>query len=336
MRHFLRGIALLLAACAGMLAEAKPVAAISKEVHAVCMGRHQMDLPKDFEQAMGSTSIFTPPGLSDTGAPIDVMIKSASTSVADFQRQVDQRQGALRTSARKTTNVLKEVIRVGKDATIFRVMEIDDAYNDELHFLKDGVYLVANTDSYENSYRDAEARLAAFAASVEAVRGAAAGAGAGRLPAQGFCLGPVTVKGNYAGEYGKLTFRSKAVPELQVSVVIDTYTRDESKTLLQRVSGGDSLLSKMNAHPKVLRKGELQVAGMRAQEWLAWIQPEENSPRRQYSFALETLRPVPGPLQPTLHVELDAGRRGDSGLSDEQAVALWDGIARSIRARGGN
>jgi hypothetical protein len=317
------GMAVLLAACS--LVEAKPVA-ISKETRAVCMGRHQMELPKDFEQAMGSSSIFTPPGLTDAGAPIDVKVKAAAVDAAEFQRQVELRRGALLAAQRKATNVLKETIRVSKEATIFRVMEIDDAYNDELHLLRDGVYIVASTDSYENSYQKAEARLLEFAGHVQK---------AGAEP-KGFCLGPVVVNGRYAGEYGKLSFRSKAAPDVQVSVVVDTYTPDESKSLLQRVSGGDSLLTRMGAHPKVLRKGELQVAGMNAQEWLAWIQPEDDSARKQYSFALETRRPAPGPLQPSLHLEFDAGKRGESGLSQEQAVALWDSVSRSIRPRAGN
>jgi hypothetical protein len=320
----LSGMAVLLTACS--LVEAKPVAPISKEVRAVCMGRHQMELPKDFEQAMGSSSIFTPPGLTDAGAPIDVVVKAAGVDVAEFQRQVELRRGALLAAGRKASNVLKEVIGVSKEAVIFRVMEIDDAYNDELHLLRDGVYIVASTDSYENSYVKAEARLVEFAGHVEK---------AGEAP-KGFCLGPVAVNGRYAGEYGKLSFRSKAAPEVQVSVVVDTYAPDESKSLLQRVSGGDSLLTRMGAHPKELRKGELQVAGMHAQEWLAWIQPEDDSPRKQYSFALETRRPAPGPLQPSLHLEFDAGRRGESGLSQEQAVALWDSVSRSIRPRAGN
>jgi hypothetical protein len=323
----LSGMAVLLTACS--LVEAKPVAPISKEVRAVCMGRHQMELPKDFEQAMGSSSIFTPPGLTDAGAPIDVVVKAAGMGPAEFQRQVELRRGALLAAGRKATNVLKEVVQVSKEAVIFRVMEIDDAYNDELHLLRDGVYIVASTDSYENSYVKAEARLVEFAGHVEK-------AGDGANAAKGFCLGPVVVNGRYAGEYGKLSFRSKAAPEVQVSVVVDTYTPDESKSLLQRVSGGDSLLTRMGVHPKVLRKGELQVAGMNAQEWLAWIQPEEDSARKQYSFALETRRPAPGPLQPSLHLEFDAGRRGESGLTQEQAVALWDSVSRSIRPRAGN
>lgn len=325
--------AVLLTACGNTMVEAKPVAPFSQEIKTVCIGRHQMELPADFEQSMGSTSVFTLPGVTETGAPINLAVKSGRMDMGEFKLQVDKRHAAIQGAARKATDILKEVIPVSKEAVIFRINEVEDAYKDELHLWKGGVYLVATTASYENTYKEAEARLNAFAANIEVTA---------RTPQPGFCLGPVVVKGKYVGEYGKLSYRSKNAPDVQVAVVVDTYARDEKKSLLQRVSGGDSLLTRMNAHPTVLRKGELQVAGMRAQEWLSTMKLGQQGEKKQIGFALETMRPAPAPLQPMIHLEFDTGKKGGdpalppSALSDDEAVTFWDSIVKTIKVRPGN
>ena len=158
MKFLMYGVAVLMTACMTTPGEAKPVS-ISKEVQTVYMGRHQMELPADFEQSAGSLSIFTPPGLTPAGGPIKVAIKSGKIDSGQYKLDVDKRHAAILKAARKATDVLKEVIVLNKDATIFRIMEIDDAYKSELHLWKGGVYIVAITDSYENTFRQAEAHL---------------------------------------------------------------------------------------------------------------------------------------------------------------------------------
>ena len=299
----------------------------------MCIGRHQIDVPKDFEQMMSLTSIFTPPGLTEAGAPIDVALKSGRIERNAFKAEVDKRHAAIKAAQRRVTRVLKEVIPVGHDATIFRILEVAQSYKSELHFWKGGAYLVATSASYENSYKQAEERLVAFAANVEPVPASG--------PQGGFCLGPVTVKGNYAGEYATFAFRSKAAPDVVLSVELDTYAPDESQSLLKRVGGPDSLLKKFQANNKVMREGEIKVAGMRAQEWLSWVKLGREGDKKQYGFALETMRPVPGEMQPRIHVELDSGQSGpngerlDNSLDDQQAVSLWDAMVKTIRPRGG-
>jgi len=332
------GLAVVLAA-SGIItgttsAEAKPVAEISKEMQSVCIGRHQMDVPRDFEQMMSLTSIFTPPGLTEAGAPIEVALKSARIDRNQFKAEVDKRHAAIKAAQRRVTRVLKEVIPAGNDATLFRILEVGKSYKDELHFWKGGSYLVATTASYDDSYKQAEDRLLAFAANVEPL--APNGRGAG------FCLGPVLVKGKYAGEYASFGFRSKAQPDVIVSLELDTYAPDESQPLLKRVNGPDSLLRKFKADNKVMREGELTVAGMRAQEWLSWIKLGSEATRKKYGFAMETMRPAPGEQQPRIHLELDSGQSGpngesfDNSLDDQSAVALWDSVVKTIRSRPGS
>lgn len=310
--------------------EASAVALNREEMSTVCMGRHQMDLPKEFEQTMGSISIFEPHRLPESGAPISVALKAARIEPDAFQREVDRRGLKIKDAQRELTNVLKEVIHVSKEATIFRVMEIDDAYTSELHLWKGGAYIVATSDSYENTFKQAEDRLLALATNIDVAM---------RPTQRGFCLGPVLIRGDYAGEGGRLSFRSVKAPDMRLTVSVDTYERDSSKPLVERMSGDSSLLKRFSGNYKVLRKREFQVAGMRAQEWLGWVMLGKQADHKSYGFALETLRPSPGPMQPKIFMEFKTGKQGgvttlpDSALSDAEAIGIWDGIVKSIRDR---
>lgn len=61
--------------------------------------------------------------------------------------------------------------------------------------------------------------------------------------------------------------------------------------------------------------------------------------KKQYGFALETMRPVPSPAQPRIHVEMDSGQPDIAGnllgnsLSDADAITIWDVASKSIRSR---
>ena len=305
------------------------MAATSKEVRTHCVGRHQIDLPAEFEQMMSATSVFTPPGLTEDDAPVEVTVVSNKIPQSEFKTRVDQRHARILAAADERTDILKEVLVLSKEATVFRINRVKNSYTSELHLWKGGTYLTAETKSYNQHFAQAEARLAAFAANVEL-----AGPGHG-----GFCLGPVAVKGQYAGESASYDFRSKARPDLLVSLEVNTFRPDESVPLLKRVGGADSLLNKFKANNKVMRQGELNVAGMRAQEWLSWIRLGEKADHKQYGFALETMRPKPALMQPHLHLELDSGQGTTNGepnpnsLSDAEAVALWDAMVKSLRAR---
>lgn len=328
-RSIVHGCVLLLTACSIGAVEASIVAANSAETQTVCFGRHQMELPKDFELTMGASSIFTPPELTSDDGKVEVTIRASRVTSGEFKALVDERQAKIAADADTHTDVLKEVIAAGNDATIFRIQRIKNSYTSELHLLKGGIYITAASKSYDNHYAEAETRLRAFAGNVEPVTGA-------NVTPMVFCLGPVLIKGQYAGEYAKFRYRGKTYPDVAIELELDTYAPDESESLLQRVDGETSLLRKFSAGHKVLRKGELFIAGMRAQQWLGSIWPGD---KKQYGFAAETMRPAPSPTQPRMHLGFDSGQKGIDGaeyattLTDQQAMDLWDGVVKSIRLR---
>ena len=90
--------------------------------------------------------------------------------------------------------------------------------------------------------------------------------------------------------------------------------------------------------PTVLRKAELKVAGMRAQEWLGWAMLEEGKNRhKEPTFNLETMRTVPSLEQPLMHLDMLTGQADVSGdlntkpPSGCEAITMWNTIVKSIR-----
>lgn len=88
-----------------------------------------------------------------------------------------------------------------------------------------------------------------------------------------------------------------------------------------------------------MRKGELQVASMKAQEWLCWaVLADGDDKKKQFGFALETMLPTPSPAQPCIHLELGSGQPDSKGgqlansLSDTDDTALRAFVSRSIRS----
>jgi hypothetical protein len=311
--------------------EKTTVQTTNNEMRTFPIGRHLIDLPKGFELA-GVSAIFTPVGMNEDSSTFDLMIKPERVTQSEFSTFVVERRSAILNAAGARTDILKEEKSLGNDAVLFRILEIKESFKSELHLLKGERYLRVKTDSFNSHFLEAEDRLTAFASNISLLTPSPESQ-------TGFCLGPFMIKGTYEGEYATLSFRDQRRPDIVISVEINTYTSDETKTLLQSVSGPDSLLTIFDAGNKVLRKGELEVAGMHAQEWLSWIKLGNDRDEKHFGFALETIRAKPGPTQPHLRLELDTGEYDSHGtkqpnsLSDHDAMALWDSIVKSIRLR---
>jgi hypothetical protein len=146
-------------------------------------------------------------------------------------------------------------------------------------------------------------------------------------------LGAVVITAELRKEAGNFTFDDKRGLILELD--LDTYAKDAKVPLLARMSGPDSLMTKFDVRPNILRSGERSVAGMKAQEWLGWV--ETGDKQETYIFAVETMRPVPGKETPKLHLSLETADRLPNGktvgkvLPDDEAVQLWDVIVDSIR-----
>ena len=326
-------VMVMVAGCSGKAGEDKVVAGamLKKKMH--CFGHSLIDLPGDFYLMDGSSGSFTPAGMTKASEKVDVTLVSSSASEQGFVQHIAERRAEIALHEKKETGRLSADHAISNTVHLFTVNKIEDAYTSELHVLLGKYLLALRTDSYKNTYAAAEKRLADFAAQMKlgdpAVKGGT-----------GYCMGEVRINGSFTGESSMARYRSDKRADVVFGIENDSFSPDESTTLLQRVDGPDSLLRKFDVKNHVLRKGELQVASMKAQEWLSWVVlGDGEAKQKRYGFALETMRPVPSPAQPHIHLELDSGQPDEKGnqhansLSDADAIALWDDVSRSIRSR---
>lgn len=303
----------------------------SIETH--CIGRHLIDLPTGFHLVMPSSATLRPKGLHSEASSIEINIMADAMTSPNFMAAVSKRRGQIIAFSDDTTDILEEVVEKGSNATLLRIMKIEKSYSDELHFLKGHLYLTAVAKSYDGRFIEAETNLSNIADQLFLTKVAEGDV------RNAFCLGPVVAHGHFEEESAAFEFRSDKSPDVVVKIDIDSFGQDESQTLLQRVNGGNSLLARFDVRNKVLRQGETTVAGLRAQEWLSSAKLGANRDWKQFGFALETIRRIPGPASPRIHIEFDTGQHDQQGvqqpnsLTEEQALAFWDSLASSIRLR---
>lgn len=157
--------------------------------------------------------------------------------------------------------MLRAIRKIRENFTIFRIQEIDDAYVSEVSALIGGVMVTAKLDSYRYQFEQAEDRLINFIFRLRHLGSTAV------EDFRGFCLGRLVLTGGFVTERTRYSFSDNK--GTRVSFDVDTYTPNENVDLLSRVSGSKSLLTIFNVDHTVLRARELNVAGMKAQEWLS-------------------------------------------------------------------
>jgi hypothetical protein len=315
-------VALLLAGCEAKTNGVPPFSRTSPVMKTHCIGHALVDLPGGYSLTPGALGMFLPDQDEVEDAGIDLLLMPRTT-VAEFDKQVSDRQAELVAFDGGTTNKLTLVKKLEGGETLFRVLKIGDAYETEVHFIVKDNYLIARISSYNNQVLKSEALLVDFIGRIGAARSNAS-------PGS-FCLGDVVVQGHYRSESATLRFVDPGVRDVAFSAEVDTFAEDPGESLLQRVAGPGSLLRKFDVRESVLRKGERKVAGMRAQEWLASVKLGHDRDEKQLGFNLETMRPKPSPVAPSIHWEMES--KGSHALDEKGALQLWDKVTGSIRIR---
>lgn len=300
------------------------------EVARHCIGRVVVTLPAYLTSSPLALGIIKEKGLDHQESSIDINISTSEVSNSTYLGRTEKREGEIREMASDDIKILRTVRKVGENISIFRIQEMDDAYVSEVSALIDGAMVVARLDSYNNQFERAEERLIGILSRLrypktEVEKGF-----------DGFCLGRLILAGDFEVETGQYSFLDKK--GTHVSFDIDTYTPNQNIDLLSRVSGPKSLLTIFKVDHTVLRARELNVAGMRAQEWLSWAILRDNSDIRTHTFELETMRSTPEKTKPLISVTLRTAQPQGNGVyaktsaSDEETVRLWDSIVTSIQA----
>jgi len=297
-----------------------------EELKSYCVGRHIVDVPVSFSHSSIATGIFKNSGAGGQDSSFNV-VATENMSVERFDNEMRRRQAELAGSERDV-DVLRVAERLNDKSMLFRVQNIDDAYTSEISVLRDDVMITARLDSFDNEYSKADDALKYFLSRF-AKRDDKKPLG------EGFCLGSVKIIGDFQTEYGDYSFRDDLGNHL--GIMIDTFSPAEDAGLLSRVQGPNSLLTIFSVDHTVLRARELTVAGMRAQEWLAWANLSDQDDIRTHKFELQTIRPQPGKFKPEISLTLTSGLPDNDGtrvknsMSDKKIVSLWDRIVASIR-----
>lgn len=319
-----------LSGCEMQRGESKMTSSKNDVIISHCIGRHRINIPASFIGSGITTGSFKESGAKPQDPSLDVVV-SAPVTPEKFAVAIRKRRVELEKSVSDTVDVLRHERSLESGETIFRVQQIDDAYVSEVNFLRGANMVTVRLESYRNQFVAAEDALLKFAGKIKPIDHSSS-----ENTTPGFCLGPVWVVGEFAEERGNFYFDDGNGKNFEID--IDTYARDSRIALFNRISGPDSLLERFNLSHTVLRKRERQVANMRAQEWLGWAKLDDDNDSKALKFTLETMRPIPGKLTPSISVTFDAGNVDKNGkqarvdISDKEAIRLWDAVIDSIRA----
>lgn len=291
-----------------------------------CVGRNMIRIPQAFVSSHISTGFFSPTKSVLDGLTFDVIVDAEELKRKRFSEHILERRAELRESSSVTSNIFPLERPLSDVATIFRVQQIKKAYQSEVHFQIGENLVVVKLDSFNDTFLTAEQQLVKFMADFSAID---------QGQVKGFCLGNLTIQGDYISETGDYGWSDDAGNTIDLG--IDTFRSDSSKPLLQRTTGPDSLLNVFHIGHSVLRSGERTVAGMRAQEWLGWTNVGTDGDKKTFGFTMETMRPVPGKKTPMITVAFDSAQKLKNGtetktnFSNEEAIAVWDEIIDSLQ-----
>lgn len=293
-----------------------------------CMGRVVFSLPASWTPGPSVTAAFRASGAADDAEDTEVLTRENWTREL-FSKSVTERLEEIRSVADATTDVLEANEVVGPDEVLIRIRVIGSTYSSELHKMIGKTYVRLSSQSYEGKYAAAEDRLRNISRELHVV--------GPKTLAGGFCLGSVVLTGQYIKEWVLADFYNTDHEGALLSFNVDTYRQDERATLFDRAGGKDSLLTRFGMSPEVIRKRKIVMAGMQAQEWLAWMPGGDGDKNSRFlQFTAETHRNLPAGARPSVHISFTSARRTSEGVkaqnsyTEGDALRLWDGLINSV------
>lgn len=302
---------------------------IPKSLH--CVGGGVIELPSSFVASSVITGTFKG-RKNDENEPMDVLVRTG-VNPSMFDNLMQKHKAKLEAAASSNVDILREVITTGDGEVIFRIQRIDDAFVSEIFFLRSESMISVRLYSFHNQYAEAEDILKRFARNVKETN-----SNAGLREVEGFCMGNVTIQDDFEIERGSYLFQNGRGEHFEIDV--DSYAKDDRVTLLERMSGPDSLLTVFDVSHNVFRARERTVAGMRAQEWLGSAQVTEDEGERAFQFNLETMRPLPSRAFPKISLTFETAQPLEDGtqtktlISKDDAIRIWDAVVDSLRSAG--
>lgn len=335
--------------------ERQTVEAYTRTISPVCIGRFQVDLPRQL--ALGFSS------LKVNGAEISAR-RMSRTDFQSFMRDHKDTLQAIQPLDEKDRPYLKKIHDISNDMVIIdrnesrhipdalRVLE-GYAFNGMTMFKVEIKARDINSDRYEKDRNYVETNKSERLKQVEYLLRHLQPRKVGEIPEgpglcfeHGFLAGgaeeriPGAAISSREESIG-MTFVDRNHRDVYMVVHTDN-TIKENDTLLDRTGAAERRLSR-DENFSVLRRGEVALDGIeQAEEWLTTGTTDQRV--RGHYFNLEANSKVGSPEKPYIDISF---RNGDfphgvehptierASLTDAEAVGLWDAITRTFRPRPG-
>lgn len=159
----------------------------------------------------------------------------------------------------------------------------------------------------------------------------------------GFCLkdGFIANDGTTSQfEDAAISFKFPQWPGVLVSIETMTVTKLGEPSLLQRIDGSNlrGTFKDLVDQIRILRRGQRTINGRAGEEILATVPTDGGYRLHQFQWEAQGTE-IGNGLKPTITVEFESGMTRENGvparprLTDEQAIALFDAVANSVRLR---
>ncbi|NYH23034.1 T6SS immunity protein Tli4 family protein [Paraburkholderia bryophila] len=297
-----------------------------------CVGRFLVDVPAD-AQINGQAYEYKYGRIDST---------TSEESAQHFAQEMTTRQADLQSGKQKNKYTLSGIKSPAPDIRIFelsRTLLTGPSVGIEAYKWDGGhVFSIQHTGFILARYPDVLSTLQTDLLPNLRARGA------DDIPSRpGFCLenGFIANDGKTSQyEDAGISFKFARWPGVLVSVRSMTVSKLGEPTLLQRADGGsvpDAFKNLVN-QIRTIRHGSREINGRHGEELLETVPTEAGYRLHQFRWEAQGTG-VSEPLKPTLIVEFESGMTSVNGepvrpkLTDDEAVAVFDAVANSIRMR---
>jgi hypothetical protein len=296
-----------------------------------CIGRYLIDMPAD-ALINGQTYDYKYGRIESS---------SAGESEDSFAKEMDRRAADLKAGKHRKGYALTNVRRAGPTVAIFQLSQqlfMGPSLGFESYRWDGGhTFMLEQLGTmparYESVLTDVQTSLLP---NLHA-------RGRDDIPAgPGFCLKDGFIANDGASpqfEDAAITFKFAQWPGVWVSIETMTVAKLGQPSLLQRIDKGlpDAFKDLVN-QIRVLRRGQRTINGRTGEEYLATFPTDAGYRLHQFQWEARGTEIGDG-LTPTITVELESGMERENGvpirprLTDDQAIALFDAVANSVRLR---
>ena len=302
------------------------------DIKTYCIGRYLVDLPAD-AQINGQTYDYKYGRIESNGA---------SESEGAFTKEMAEREAQLKAGKQRKGYALTTVRRSGSSIAIFQLSKqllMGPSVGFEAHRWDKGrTFTLEQTGTipaeYETVLTDVQSNLLPNLH----------GRDLGNIPTRpGFCLkdGFIANDGTTSQfEDAAISFKFPQWPGVLVSIETMTVTKLGEPSLLQRIDGSNlrGTFKDLVDQIRILRRGQRTINGRAGEEILATVPTDGGYRLHQFQWEAQGTE-IGNGLKPTITVEFESGMTRENGvparprLTDEQAIALFDAVANSVRLR---